>query len=169
MKRKVERRKMKKLDELLKQEPVYLNDWTNKFGVVADFEDVYMDEEEFNAEGPTESWRTYENWLEEKRKMQEALKKYENRHILFASYGQANYSGDAWVLFEEDGKLYEVNGSHCSCNGLEGQWDPEEVTLEEIEYRLLNGTFGFGNDVWAENVFRKELIEFLGIEEKKDE
>jgi hypothetical protein len=36
------------------------------------------------------------------------------------------------VIFEKDGKLWEVNGSHCSCYGLEGQWQPEETTWEAI-------------------------------------
>ena len=48
--------------------------------------------------------------------------------ILFASYGGCSYAGDALVLFERDGKLFEVNGSHGSCYGLEGQWNPEETS-----------------------------------------
>lgn len=62
--------------------------------------------------------------------MQQKLKGWEGINILFASYGEDNYSGNAFVLFEKDGKLYEVNGSHCSCYGLEGQFEPEETTLE---------------------------------------
>ena len=38
--------------------------------------------------------------------------------ILFASYTYEDYSGDAWVLFIEDDKLYEVHGGHCSCYGI---------------------------------------------------
>ena len=52
--------------------------------------------------------------------------------ILFASYGGGVYEGDAFVLFEQDGKLFQVTGGHCSCYGLEGQWDPEETTLEYL-------------------------------------
>ena len=59
--------------------------------------------------------------------------------ILFAGYDTPWYEGYAFVLFEQDGKLYEVNGSHCSCYGLEGQWDPEETTWRDIKYRLENG------------------------------
>lgn len=47
--------------------------------------------------------------------------------ILLASYDNEDYEGSAYVLFERDGKLWEVTGGHCSCNGLEGQWDPEET------------------------------------------
>lgn len=38
--------------------------------------------------------------------------------VLFASYGLGICTGDAIVLFEHRGQLYEVNGSHCSCHGL---------------------------------------------------
>jgi hypothetical protein len=57
--------------------------------------------------------------------------------VLFASYGGAAYEGDALVIFERDGKLYEVNGYHCSCYGLEGQWSPEETTWEALAERRL--------------------------------
>lgn len=51
--------------------------------------------------------------------------------VLFASYNECGgYDGDAWVLFEKDGQLYEVHGGHCSCYGLEGQWVPEAVVLK---------------------------------------
>lgn len=40
--------------------------------------------------------------------------------LVFAAYGEANYEGDAKVIFQKEGKLYEVSGSHCSCRGLEG-------------------------------------------------
>jgi hypothetical protein len=28
-----------------------------------------------------------------------------------------------------------VNGSHCSCHGLEGQWEPEETSMKALEHR----------------------------------
>ena len=40
-------------------------------------------------------------------------------NILLAWYGGGDYDGSAFVLFERDGQLYEVNGGHCSCYGLE--------------------------------------------------
>lgn len=155
---------MKNINEILNQEPVYLNDWSDRFGVIADFEEVYMTKEEFEALEPPYSNNEY--WVEKKEAMKKALDKHKNTNILFASYGCANYSGDAWVLFEQDGSLYEVNGGHCSCYGLEGQWNPEEVILKELENRLLNGTFG--EDDYAENVFKEKLCNFLGVEFKKN-
>lgn len=56
----------------------------------------------------------------------------EGATILLASYTYENYSGAAFVLFEKDGTLFEVNGSHCSCYGLEDQWEPEETSEEAL-------------------------------------
>ena len=51
--------------------------------------------------------------------------------MVYACYN-GGYDGEAHVIFRKDGKLYEVNGSHCSCYGLEGQWTPEETTLAAL-------------------------------------
>ena len=47
--------------------------------------------------------------------------------ILYADYTYEDYTGDAYVLgFDKQwNKFFEVHGSHCSCYGLEGQWEPE--------------------------------------------
>jgi hypothetical protein len=58
------------------------------------------------------------------------------KNILFASYDCGGYDGEAFVIFEENGSLYEVHGSHCSCYGLEGQWEPELTTKAALEMRL---------------------------------
>lgn len=55
--------------------------------------------------------------------------------ILYATYDCGGYEGDAHVIFRKDDKLYEVNGSHCSCYGLEGQWKPEETTVAALLFR----------------------------------
>jgi hypothetical protein len=55
-----------------------------------------------------------------------------DKEVLLAVYEYEDYSGDAWVLFKRDGKLYEVSGGHCSCNGLEGQWEPSETTWKTL-------------------------------------
>lgn len=52
------------------------------------------------------------------------------------------YSYEAFVLFRQGGKLYEVNGGHCSCYGLEGQWEPEETTVAALRYRMTRGELG---------------------------
>ena len=75
--------------------------------------------------------------------------------VLLASYGQGCYEGDAFVLFERDGKLYEVNGGHCSCYGLEGQWEPEETTVEALRHRIEKGALGKAG--CCDNEFANEL------------
>lgn len=58
------------------------------------------------------------------------------RKVLFASYTYEDYSGDAFVLLIDDyGNLFEVNGSHCSCMGLEDQWEMEATTRSAIRMR----------------------------------
>jgi hypothetical protein len=59
-----------------------------------------------------------------------------DEQIVFASYGGGSYDGDAMVVYERDGALYEVNGGHCSCYGLEGQWKPDETSREALRMRL---------------------------------
>lgn len=56
----------------------------------------------------------------------------EGCEIIIASYTYQSYDGTAFILFRKNGKLFEVNGSHCSCHGLEGQWEPEETTVDAL-------------------------------------
>lgn len=79
--------------------------------------------------------------------------------ILLASYGTGGYEGIDFVLFRRDGQLYEVNGSHCSCYGLEHQWDPELTTVEALRHRLTNGNLGA--DSYYDNSFATELHQVL--------
>lgn len=55
--------------------------------------------------------------------------------VIYAVYDHEGYDGSAFVLYQKDGKLFEVYGSHCSCMGLEGQWTPEETTKAAIAIR----------------------------------
>lgn len=59
----------------------------------------------------------------------------EGVEILYAMYDGGGYDGWAHVIIRKDGKLYEVNGSHCSCYGLEGQWEPEETSVTALLFR----------------------------------
>lgn len=52
--------------------------------------------------------------------------------VIHADYTYEDYSGSSYVLYWKDGQFYEVYGSHCSCYGLEDQWDPEPTTLVEL-------------------------------------
>lgn len=61
--------------------------------------------------------------------------------VLAAYYTYEDYTGDCTVYFRQDGKLYYAGGSHCSCNGLEGQWSPDEIDLPYLKMLLNAGSF----------------------------
>jgi hypothetical protein len=100
-------------------------------------------------------------WLEKKADMDAALAlpEFQSVEVILASYGYGNYCGDAFVLFRKGGKLYEVNAGHCSCYGLEGQWSPEETTVESLWHRLTEGRLG--SDNYTDNVFANDLRDIL--------
>jgi hypothetical protein len=122
---------------------IYLHDWKDsKFeGMCKDF-----DGDRWNSyrESPTPPHEKSE---------------FQGIEVLFASYEYADYEGDAFVLFRKDGKLYEVNGSHCSCYELQGQWEPEETSIEALWHRLKEGNLG--NSRYGPNAFALELTVFL--------
>lgn len=160
---------MKTLEQIIKSKPVYLNDWSEskKLGVLQDFNLL-------GYNGPMGIWdgkiqeynpnrfNSIDEYNRELKKLKSIINKAKkNYNILFASYVYEDYSGDAVVLFERDGKLYEVYGSHCSCYGLEGQWEEgDEVVLDELVPRIANG------ERYEAGHVRKELLEFLGVKEK---
>jgi len=77
-----------------------------------------------------------------------------DEQILFASYGEQAYEGDALVVFlDGNGQLLSVEASHCSCYGLEGQWDPKPTTLAALGMMWRNAVYGHGDDAVA--AFRK--------------
>lgn len=63
------------------------------------------------------------------------LKLLNESTVHLAYYGTGSYDGTSLVIFESNGILYEVNASHCSCYGLEGQWAPEETNWKAIGMR----------------------------------
>jgi len=86
----------------------------------------------------------------------------EGVNIIIGYYDYDNYYGKAFVLYEKEGKLFEVNATHCSCYGLEGSWYPEEVSLVELRNRLENGTyFNFSTDNFKETM--KQVVAYLEI------
>src|ERR1700674_1289311 len=75
--------------------------------------------------------------------------------VYVAWYGLGDYCGSSIVIYQKDGKLYEVNGSHCSCNGLEECWSPEETSWEALSMRK------FYEDYCEGGVKATEVIEKL--------
>lgn len=51
--------------------------------------------------------------------------------IVYAGYTYEAYSGAAIVVFTRDGKWFQNNDWHCSCNGLE-EWAPEETSPDAV-------------------------------------
>jgi hypothetical protein len=60
----------------------------------------------------------------------EDLNKY---NVVYCYYLYENWTGNSELLLEKDGKLFVVSASHCSCYGLERQFEPEEISVKEIE------------------------------------
>lgn len=81
----------------------------------------------------------------------------QNVFIIQADYNTGDYCGDAHVLYVEDGKLFEVHGSHCSCYGLEDQWKPEETFPEAA----LKQEYFKGNALLKQMKADKSLISKL--------
>ncbi len=80
--------------------------------------------------------------------------------VLLGSYGTySGYDGDAFVLLrrDADGALLRVDGAHCSCYGLEGQWEPEETTVAALRLALAGGSLGADGD----SPFAAELTALL--------
>ena len=76
--------------------------------------------------------------------------------VLYACYTYEDYEGNALVLFESGGKLYEVSGGHCSCHGLEDQWEPAEISWEYLNNRKF---YGLGGDALEQ--MRKLIAEHV--------
>lgn len=63
-------------------------------------------------------------------------------NVLVAFYDSVTgYDGYAFLLLSRHGKLFEVHADHCSCHGLEGQFEPEETTRAVLKARMKNGGF----------------------------
>lgn len=70
-----------------------------------------------------------------------SIKLNDSINILFAFYGDEGSLGvTSFIIFENNGLLYEVEASHCSCHGLEDQWEPKETTWEALDHYLQKGT-----------------------------
>ena len=81
-------------------------------------------------------WSCLEDMLRDFQINKEDVKGYK---VLYAWYEYECYSGTSFVLLKKGRKLYEVNASHCSCYGLEDQFDLEETTVEALLKRKHYG------------------------------
>lgn len=74
-----------------------------------------------------------------------------NLIIFWSRYTYEDYDGDGEVWgFNTDNQLFfNVSGSHCSCYGLEGQWEEEYYTYDEmvaVLERVINPTYVYDQD-----------------------
>jgi hypothetical protein len=79
----------------------------------------------------------YYDWDEE-RKAKSLKEIPEPEEVILAAYHQESYEGDAWVIYRNGDKYYTVDGGHCSCYGLEGQWKPEEYPDAKTLFEALD-------------------------------
>ena len=98
----------------------------------------------------------FSQWDEEPAKEYlEILETLNSAKVILAAYDIDGYEGSAYVVYEKDGMLYTVSGSHCSCYGLENQWSPCESALEIIQANIE--TNYLWNDLSEAKVYMQNL------------
>jgi hypothetical protein len=73
-------------------------------------------------------FENFDNWADVQREFR--MNEPEPDEVLFAMYDLPDYEGYAEVVYRNGDKFYWASGSHCSCMGLEDQWEPEEYDAE---------------------------------------
>lgn len=82
----------------------------------------------------------FPNWAEVFEQFGAPCPKREPAHI-FAIYNYDGPEGSALVIVRRGKKFLVIEGSHCSCFGLEGQWTPTEHGERDLR-KLLSATSG---------------------------
>ena len=78
------------------------------------------------------SLELFDSWDKVRSEFQISDNMKEPRYV-FAYYNYEDYNGDALVVYgTSKKKFFVVEGGHCSCYGLEGQWNPTEHTHGEL-------------------------------------
>ena len=86
--------------------------------------------------------------------------------VLLAYESVGDYGCDSSCYFllrdKKTGKFFETSGSHCSCDGFEGQFSPEEASLDYlISEKWSLGVGGYDsnsqNNIDAAKEFFKKL------------
>ena len=87
--------------------------------------------------------------------------------VAYMHVGNWGCDSSAFIVFKHSNRMYEVHGSHCSCNGFEGQWEPEETTVEAILDRPMIFYTG-GYDLNSDGN-KKAIRKFISGLESKEE
>ena len=90
-------------------------------------------------------------------------------NVIVACYDLGHYSGQAIVLYKQNDKLFLVTASHCSCYGLEGQWNggkygfdlEYEIDDDFLRHRVKNKIWMWDDEKHNEEI-SKIVEEYLG-------
>lgn len=106
-------------------------------------------------------------YCETPQEIENAKNALDNMDVLVAYESVGDYGCDSSSFFllrsRNDGKLYEIHGSHCSCYGFEGQFHLDETTIEALRYRVENGgrVFYTGGYDDEESANEKAVFDFI--------
>lgn len=86
--------------------------------------------------------------------------------VLFWSVDHAGDSESAWGLVRDSwsGALGEVSGSHCSCYGFEGQWEPELTTTTYLQSQQFSIAHALSSEEKAQ---LRIVVAALAAEERR--
>lgn len=88
----------------------------------------------------------------------------EHAIIHIAWLGEGCYCAAAHVIFTDvRGTLKEVHGSHCSCNGFEGSWEPSETSkaaLLQMAKAQLESLSKWSSSYDDEQKFHEAVVKF---------
>lgn len=85
----------------------------------------------------------------------------EPEKVFFATYSYEDYSGNSEVLFYDKGKYYWVSAGHCSCYGLEGQFDPVEYETKQEFLACLEKSYHKENHELLHNVLMHDYVAII--------
>ena len=84
----------------------------------------------------------------------ELLNELNNYEILIAYESVGSWGCDSasyFLMKKKDGTYWEFDGSHCSCYGFEGQYEPQEATKEYLNSDRFSFCCGGYDDNSSEN------------------
>lgn len=91
----------------------------------------------------------FSNWEDVQREF--CTGEAEPEEVIYARYDYQDYSGDATVVYRNGKKFSIVEGGHCSCFGLETQFEPTDYTKDEILAALdRRATDNYYQKPWTE-------------------
>jgi hypothetical protein len=80
--------------------------------------------------------------------------------LAYESVGSYECGTSSYFLLENKHtkELVENFGNHCSCYGFEGQWEPEPVTLEQLNDRVTKNNLFYAGDYDNNETINQEIV-----------